>query len=154
MAKQGFEFDAPGESPGLILWRMTTAWQRSIHEALAPFDLTHPQFVLLASSAWLASTGKKATQAAISELSNSDPNTVSAMLKRLEHKGLAVRNRGTHDLRTRLVAPTEAGHQLLAKVVPLVEAADVEFFADGETTKQLSKLAQISKGLNRLGQIN
>ena len=38
----------PGASPGLMLWRVTNAWQRTVRAALAPFGLTHVQFVLLA----------------------------------------------------------------------------------------------------------
>ncbi len=38
----------PEASTGLMLWRVTNSWQRTIRAALAPFDLTHVQFVLLA----------------------------------------------------------------------------------------------------------
>lgn len=38
----------PGDSTGLMLWRVTNSWQRAIRAALAPYDLTHVQFVLLA----------------------------------------------------------------------------------------------------------
>jgi hypothetical protein len=38
----------PNESPGFLLWHARLRWQRDIAQALAPLDLTHVQFVLLA----------------------------------------------------------------------------------------------------------
>ena len=43
----------PQNSPGFLLWHVTLRWQRDIAAALAPLDLTHVQFVLLASTWWL-----------------------------------------------------------------------------------------------------
>lgn len=43
--------DGPATSPGFLLWHVTLRWQRAITAALRPLDLTHVQFVLLAS-AW------------------------------------------------------------------------------------------------------
>src|SRR3954453_8138901 len=47
-----------GDSPGFLLWRVTQRWQRSIVAALRPLDLTHAQFVLLMSTAWLGAPGQ------------------------------------------------------------------------------------------------
>jgi hypothetical protein len=41
-------FGAPERSPGFVLWRAMLAWQRRIRAALAPYELTHVQFVMLA----------------------------------------------------------------------------------------------------------
>ena len=43
----------PEDSPGFLLWHVTLRWQRDIAAALAPLDLTHVQFVLLATTWWL-----------------------------------------------------------------------------------------------------
>ena len=43
----------PERSPGFLLWRVTLAWQRRIRAALAHHELTHVQFVVLASLWWL-----------------------------------------------------------------------------------------------------
>lgn len=43
----------PQDSPGFLLWRSTLRWQRTIIAALRPLELTHVQFVLLASTWWL-----------------------------------------------------------------------------------------------------
>jgi hypothetical protein len=41
------------ESPGFLLWRVSTLWRRAIEAILKPLGLTHPQFVVLATTAWL-----------------------------------------------------------------------------------------------------
>jgi hypothetical protein len=46
------EFTDAELSPGLLLWRVTNAWQAAQRAALRPFDLMHVQFVLLASLSW------------------------------------------------------------------------------------------------------
>ena len=48
------------ESSGLLLWQVSMLWQRGIKKVLQPFDLTHPQFVLLASAQWFAQQGNHA----------------------------------------------------------------------------------------------
>ncbi len=40
-------------APRLLLWQVTNRWQAAQRAALKPFGLTHVQFVLLASLAWL-----------------------------------------------------------------------------------------------------
>ena len=47
----------PGETFGFRLWRIVHAWQRRLEGALAPLDLTHLQFVTLATIGWLSSQG-------------------------------------------------------------------------------------------------
>ena len=55
-------FDTPQQSPGFLLWRVTLSWQRRMRAALAPHDLTHVQFVLLASLWWLQEHSGRPTQ--------------------------------------------------------------------------------------------
>jgi hypothetical protein len=50
----------PGASPGFLLWRVGLAWQRLMTATLKPLDLTHVQFVLLASSWWFATANAQA----------------------------------------------------------------------------------------------
>jgi DNA-binding MarR family transcriptional regulator len=44
-----FKFETPSESNGFLLWKATNLWQREINKILKKFDLTHTQFVVLAS---------------------------------------------------------------------------------------------------------
>ena len=52
--------DDAWDSPGFLLWHATLRWQRAMVEALSPLGLTHTQFVLLASTWWLAENGDAA----------------------------------------------------------------------------------------------
>ena len=55
----------PNDSPGFLLWHATLRWQRGITAALAPLDLTHVQFVLLACTWWLNTHGEHPNQLAV-----------------------------------------------------------------------------------------
>ena len=64
-----FGFEEPWRSPGFMLWRMSTAWQRDVNRALVAHDLTHLQFVLLAVSSWLGSRPESTpTQVAVAKV--------------------------------------------------------------------------------------
>jgi hypothetical protein len=52
----------PWGNPGFLLWRATLRWQREVAAALRPLGLTHPQFVVLASTWWLGRHGRPPSQ--------------------------------------------------------------------------------------------
>ena len=74
----------PGESPGFLLWHVTLRWQRAIAEALAPFQLTHVQFVLLACTWWLNEQGQTPNQQEVAAQAGTDVKMTSEVLRRLE----------------------------------------------------------------------
>src|SRR4051794_3311958 len=51
------EFAGPDESPGFLLWQVTNRWQQAQRATLKAHDLTHVQFVLLATLSWQAADG-------------------------------------------------------------------------------------------------
>lgn len=116
------------ESPGFLLWRVSTLWRRAIEDVLKPLGLTHPQFVILATTGWLTRTGKRASQAEIGRQAALDPNTTSQILRSLQAKGLIDRAYIT-DERSKNPTLTAAGAKSLAKAMPAVENADAAFFA-------------------------
>lgn len=115
-------------SPGLLLWRVTNAWQRAIRAALVPFDLTHVQFVLLASLAWM-SHAEPVTQRDLAEHAGTDPMMTSQVLRALEAKGLVTRTRHPDDGRAWTLTPTPEGARLASQANTAVEAADAAHFA-------------------------
>ncbi|MFI6738906.1 MarR family winged helix-turn-helix transcriptional regulator [Nonomuraea sp. NPDC050451] len=119
---------APDDSPGLLLWRTTLRWQRAIAAALAPFDLTHVQFVLLASTEWLNRRGELPNQLAVATFADADVKMTSQVVRRLEEKGLLVREPDPADSRARLLRVTDQGADLARRAVEEVERADAEFF--------------------------
>jgi DNA-binding MarR family transcriptional regulator len=121
------EFDDADASPGLLLWRVTNAWQAAQRAALTPFDLTHVQFVLLASLTWLDSE-EPVTQRELAELAGTDPMMTSQVLRALESKGLVVRGSHPHDARARALEVTDAGAELANRANIAVEATDRDYF--------------------------
>ena len=87
----GSKFDNPGNSPGFLLWQVSHAWQRAQCAALAPLDLTHVQFVLLAGVGWLQQGNELVTQAKLSRHAGTDPMMTSQVVRHLERQELLVR---------------------------------------------------------------
>lgn len=114
------------DSTGLMLWRVTNAWQAAIRRALRPFDLTHVQFVLLASLTWLGDAAP--TQHQLAEHANTDPMMTSQVLRALEAKGLVERSPHPSDRRALVLRATAVGVELANRAVVAVEDCDRTFF--------------------------
>ncbi|MGN8050698.1 MarR family winged helix-turn-helix transcriptional regulator [Curtobacterium sp. 22159] len=115
-------------SPGLALWRVTNAWQRRIRTALAPHDLTHVQYVLLASLTWMDRT-EPVTQRDLARHAGLDVMMTSQVVRALEAKGFVVRERHPTDRRAVALEPTPSGTGLANRATRDVEAADHAYFA-------------------------
>jgi DNA-binding MarR family transcriptional regulator len=119
--------EGPKQSPGFLLWHISTSWRSSIEAALKTFGLTHPQFVVLATTGWLTRNGELANQAAIGKMAGLDPNTNSQIIKGLEQKSLIKRDPSS-DGRAKNVSLTSKGSQILSNALPAVERMDGNFF--------------------------
>jgi DNA-binding MarR family transcriptional regulator len=119
----------PEESPGFLLWHVTLRWQRDMAAALAPLNLTHVQFVLLATAWWLNSRDQHPNQLALARQAGADVKMTSQVLRTLEAKGLIVREVDPADTRARLLRVTGTGADLALRAIAAVEAADAAFFA-------------------------
>ena len=115
-------------STGLMLWRVTNSWQRTIRAALAPFDLTHVQFVLLAVLT-AADRDRPFTQRDLADRAATDPMMTSQVLRALEAKRLVERLPHPSDGRAKALAPTRAGVELVNRANTAVEEADRRYFA-------------------------
>lgn len=124
------EFEAADESPGLLLWQVTNRWQAAQRAALAPFDLTHVQFVLLASLTYLtgADGGEPVMQRDLAAHAATDPMMTSQVLRALEGKGLVERRDHPSDRRAKSLVPTKPGVALVNRAIVAVESCDREFF--------------------------
>ena len=127
-------FAGPEESPGFLLWRITNRWQAAQRAALKPFGLTHVQFVLLASLAWL-DDGEPLTQRRLAAHAATDEMMTSQVVRTLEQRGLLRRKEHPHDARARALAATPAGRALANRAVVAVEKCDADFFAALESRK-------------------
>jgi DNA-binding MarR family transcriptional regulator len=141
--------EGPAASPGFLLWHLTLAWQRAIAAVLAPLELTHVQFVLLACAWWLGSQGQVPNQLQLARQAGTDVKMTSQVLRRLEAKGLLQRQVDPADTRARRLRLTAAGTRLARRAITAVEQADAEFF--GTEAAAITALLQrmIGQGLPR-----
>jgi DNA-binding MarR family transcriptional regulator len=136
----------PNESPGFLLWHATLRWQRGIAQALAPLDLTHVQFVLLACTWWLNEHGERPAQVALAAQAGTDIKMTSQVLRSLERKGLIEREVDAADTRARRLRVTRRGARLAPRAIAVVEQVDADFFADipgPQAVRFLRPLAQL-----------
>jgi DNA-binding MarR family transcriptional regulator len=116
-----------GESPGFLLWQVTNRWQAAQRAALKPFDLTHVQFVLLASLTWLDVDGP-VTQRRLADHAMTDPMMTSQVIRVLEARGLVERTAHPEDKRAWALVTTPAGIELVNRAIGAVESCDNTFF--------------------------
>lgn len=142
-------FDGPYDSPGFLLWRVSNAWQREQRHALQHFGLTHTQFVALAVASWFSQQEPKEpmTQARLSQLTGSDPMTISQVVRALEKAGYFERSTHSSDTRANVIAVSKAGCELAAHALQAVEATDQAFFKalDVEATSLITLLQRLLK---------
>jgi DNA-binding MarR family transcriptional regulator len=135
----------PNNSPGYLLWHATLRWQRGIAQALAPLDLTHVQFVLLACTWWLNEQGERPTQVGLAAQAGTDIKMTSQVLRSLERKGLIEREVDAADTRARRLRVTRLGGRLAPRAIAVVEQVDAQFFAgvrQAEALRFLRRLVQ------------
>lgn len=126
-------FKRPENSPGFLLWKLTNEWQRRLRQALAEFELTHVQFVFLASLKWLSAQKKEpVTQSQLAELSQIDKMVVSETAQKLLKKRLITRKGHKLDKRSYALELTARGHQLVDEALPAVETIDLQFFRENQ----------------------
>jgi DNA-binding MarR family transcriptional regulator len=97
---------------------------------LESHELTHVQFVLLASLWWVVDHDDHSpTQAQLAQQAGTDPMMTSQVMRKLETRGLLERAQDPSDSRARRLRLTAAGRALVTRALSDVEAADEEYFA-------------------------
>lgn len=124
-----FHFNKTEDSSGYLLWQVTSLWQRKIKRQLDTIDLTHTQFVLLASLAWLSKNQEIVTQIEIANHSKTDRMMVSKVLRTLQEKGFITRKEHQTDTRAKAITLTETGEKILQRALIMVEQVDIIFFS-------------------------
>ena len=119
--------------------RVYNKWHSMIKKELKKMNLTHPQFVVLASLAYLSQDSNEVTQVMISKLSGIDVMTVSQILGLLEKHDFVKRKEHSRDTRAKAVILNKKGEEILQKAVPLVEQIDEIFFEKLDTDEEQFK---------------
>ena len=119
--------------------RVYNKWHSIIKKELKKMNLTHPQFVVLASLAYLSQNGNEITQIMISKLAGIDVMTISQILSLLEKQNFVKRKEHSKDTRAKAVILNKKGEEVLQKAVPLVEQIDEIFFEKLDTDEEQFK---------------
>ena len=115
-----------------------------IKQELKKMNLTHPQFVVLASLAYLSQNGNEVTQVMISKLSGIDVMTLSQILSLLEKHNFVKRKEHSRDTRAKAVTLNKKGEEILQNAVPLIEQIDEFFFGKLDNDEEQFKHFLIS----------
>ena len=119
--------------------RVYNKWHSMIKKELKKMNLTHPQFVVLASLAYLSQNSNEVTQIMISKLSGVDVMTISQILGLLEKHNFVKRKEHSKDTRAKAVTLNKKGEEILQKAVPLVEQIDEFFFGKLDSDEEQFK---------------
>src|SRR5262249_38159327 len=111
---------------------------------LRPWQLTHVQFVLLASTYWLNGRGEEPNQMMLATFAATDIKMTSQVLRTLERKALLVRTVDPLDTRARRLKLTARGAELAQKVLAAVQRADAHFFNAVDSTAALDLLRRLA----------
>jgi MarR family transcriptional regulator, organic hydroperoxide resistance regulator len=123
-----FDPRIPATSLSYRLWQVQHAWARRLEVALAPYNLTHMQLMLLATTGWLCQRGEMPTQTRLAKVAALDRMMTSKVLWLLEAKNLIMRTTHPADSRAYHVELSRAGRQTLRKAVPLSLEISKSFF--------------------------
>lgn len=138
------ELKEPNNNIGYLLWQTTMLWQRQMNNALSEVEITHTQFVILASLGWLLKKINNVTQKEIAEFSKTDRMMVSKILRTLQKNRLINREEHQTDTRAKCVFLTEKGKNTLQEAFKIKVKANNEFF---------NNLADQERFINDLKQI-
>ncbi len=124
----GFIVETSNDNSGLLLWQVTTLWQRGIKKELDKTGITYPQFMLLTSLLLLSKQQDSVTQINLSTHSSIDPMTTSAIIKILHRKKLIEREEHHLDTRAKKLALTPEGLKTTKQATKIIEKFDDRFF--------------------------
>ena len=140
-----FGFERAEDSLGFLLWQTSQIWQRLIKQALDAYDISHNQFVIMATLMWFELHNFETTQVSLINWTKLDKMTVSKSLKKLVVLELVTRIEHETDTRAKSVSLTEKGKDLIAKLIPIVERVDHEFFGQVSKTEQQTFIHTLRK---------
>lgn len=145
MASLPFGFEKPEDSSGFLLWQTTMIWQRQIRKALEQYNVSHAQFMIMATLMWFEAHHYDTTQILIVHWSKLDKMTVSKSLKKLVQMGFVNRIEHEVDTRAKSVLLTEKGKEMVRALVPIVEGIDSTFFSKASVAEQKSLVQILAK---------
>jgi DNA-binding MarR family transcriptional regulator len=103
-----------------MVWRLSMKWRAEVDRRLAPLDLTHAQYSLLASLYGLTWAGARPSQRELADFAGLEPIYVSKLVKALERDGLLRRSVSQADSRAVELELTEGGQARILDAMVVV----------------------------------
>jgi DNA-binding MarR family transcriptional regulator len=130
VGRKGFVPRPLAEHMGWLLSRASQAFGVELAEALAPLGLNLRDYTVLLAAERAVVEGRLRTQLELARAARLDKSTMVVAVDALEGEGLVERRPDPKDRRARIVAPTPAGQELLARVEGVVLGVEDEVLAD------------------------
>jgi DNA-binding MarR family transcriptional regulator len=135
--------DDANASAGLLFIRAYNLWHTRIKRRLRAMGLTHPQFVVMTTLAYLCRTHASVSQARVAAMADMDVMLVSQIVRNLEKSGFLTRSENPLDTRSYALHLSDKGKTIIKTALPIVEAIDEDFFNGlGECRKTFVALLQ------------
>ncbi|MFI6942536.1 MarR family winged helix-turn-helix transcriptional regulator [Streptomyces sp. NPDC050418] len=111
-----------GPTPGFLVWRLSMKWRVAVDRALAPLDLTHAKYALLASLYGMTAGGSTPSQRQLADHTGLEALYVSKLVRSLETSGLLERTKDPTDSRAVRLALTAQGRTTATEAITVVQA--------------------------------
>lgn len=118
------------EHLGWLMSRASQALGAELAEGLTPLGLNLRDYTVLIAAERAAVEGRPRTQLELARAGRLDKSTMVVAVDALEREGLVERRPDPKDRRARIVVPTEAGRELLARAEGVVLGVEDEVLAD------------------------
>jgi DNA-binding MarR family transcriptional regulator len=132
--------DRPPPTTGFLLWHVSLRWRVAVDRALAPLDLTHATYGLLATLHGLSRDGLEPSQRELADYSGLEPMYISKLARSLQRSGLLERAESQTDPRAWRLTLTNRGNRVLRKAVATVQALHDRLLAPLGGTKSTRSL--------------
>lgn len=134
--RKGFVPRPLAEHMGWLISRASYTLGAALTAALAPLGLNLRDYTVLIAAERAAVEGRPKTQLALAQAARLDKSTMVVAVDALEDEGLVERRPDPKDRRARIVAPTEAGRELLARAEGVVLDVENEVLASLDVEEQ------------------
>lgn len=133
----------PGPNRPRLALLLRCAWyglNQTFRRRIAGMGVTPDQFTILR---WLGEHPEGLTQRVLADLMASDPNTITAILTRMQKAGLIERRPHAQDARCNLIMVKDKGRSVHAKLQPLASGLQEQLLAAVPVAKQAEFLKQL-----------
>ncbi len=140
--REGFVPRPLTEHMGWLMSRASHVLGVALTEELAPLGLNLRDYTVLIAAERAAVEERPRTQLALAQAARLDKSTMVVAVDALEEEGLVERRPDPKDRRARIVVPTDAGRELLARAEGVVLGVEDEVLAglDAEERRVLRDL--------------